>query len=146
MVDNLFEIITRMPKTIGSDFSQRNCSLSHSQEPALPRRKRIDKKKKETQRRPVRKNILPMRRRSSKMVYSPEYAIQVHEVTPLYHSDEYEPCCSGEAGTQEQCEIRSYIDLEMLLRMYKEESDERVLVQQMRDFQISPKHDSITAE
>ena len=30
--------------------------------------------------------------------------------------------------------------------MYKEESDERVLVQQMRAFQISGKEDSITAE
>lgn len=119
MVDNLFEIITRMPKTIGSDLSQRNCSLSHSQEPHLRRRKRIDKKKQPVQRKSVRKNMLVLRRRSSKMVYSPEYAIQVHEVTPLYHSDEYEPSCSGEAGTREQCEIRSYIDLEMLLRMYK---------------------------
>lgn len=135
-----------MPKTVGSDFSQRNCSLSHSQEPALHRRKRIDKKRQRAQRRPVRKNILLVRRKSSKMVYSPEYAIHVHEVTPLYHSDEYEPSCSGEAGTQEQCEIRSYIDVEMLLRMYKEESDERVLVQQMRAFQISGKEDSITAE
>lgn len=87
-----------MPKTICSDYSRFNVSVSASQEKCRlgRKKKRIDKRRglqgagREQEGRS--KNLFLSRRRQRKSVYSPEYTIQIHEATtPLYHSDEYEP-------------------------------------------------------
>jgi hypothetical protein len=87
-----------MPKTICSDYSHHNFSLSNSQERiTVHRKKKIDKKRGRTMRYPSkssphRKNIIVARKSTRKLVYSPEYIISINEVnTPLYYSDEYEP-------------------------------------------------------
>lgn len=86
-----------MPRTICSDFSHHNLSISNSQDlvkaTIKKKKRRIEKRKSKAPydlRRPACKNrnIIMNRKLCKKLVYSPEYAININEVkTPLYHSD-----------------------------------------------------------
>jgi hypothetical protein len=86
-----------MPRTICSDFSHHNLSISNSQDPVKAgikkKKRRIDKRKPKAPHDPKKlavknRNIIMNRKLCKKLVYSPEYAININEVsTPLYHSD-----------------------------------------------------------
>lgn len=82
-----------MPRTVCSDVSHFNLSASNSQEAARAgikkKKKRIDKRKPlRPPPLPKQKNILLNRNLCRKLVYSPEYTININEAgTPLYHSD-----------------------------------------------------------
>lgn len=88
-----------MPKTICSDFSHFNLSLSNSQDVVKAgmkrKKKRIDKRKAHLAQEGKKsackqRNIIMSRKLCKKLVYSPEYTININEAsTPLYHSDEY---------------------------------------------------------
>lgn len=90
-------IISLMPKTICSDFSHINLSISNSQDcvkAGMKKKKKIDKKKQhlgQQVKNPLtlkRRNIIMSRKLCKKLVYSPEYIINISEAeTPLYHSD-----------------------------------------------------------
>lgn len=66
--------------------------------------------------------MLVARKLAKKLVYSPEYVIRINEVSPLYHSDEHElELNTNEFGVEEAAEIKSYINMEVLRQMYKDQ-------------------------
>ena len=93
-----------MPRTASSDFSLPNRSVAneHERHTYHRRHKKINKKGKNMwkgnrERRTGTKVQLLARPPHPKRSYSPEYKIRIRTVaTPLYHSDEYEPCLESE--------------------------------------------------
>jgi hypothetical protein len=86
-----------MPRTICSDFSHHNLSISNSQDLVKvgmkKKKRRIDKRKPKVGHEAKKhtsknRNIILNKKLCKKLVYSPEYIINISEVsTPLYHSD-----------------------------------------------------------
>lgn len=84
-------------------------------------------------------NLLQSKRKYlATMVYSPEYVIRIEEaVTPLYHSDEYEPTIDSDINADEGgSSYELYIDRSAMLKMHKEEHEEHQLINQLRRFKI----------
>lgn len=76
-----------------------------------------------------------------KKVYSPAYRANVAVSSqPSYRSDEYEPSYSGSDTRLEESNYSSFVDWSVLLKMYQEEHEQKLLIKQLDSVQIEDEH------